>query len=167
MVALHADQSERVQHADVDAIVSRIFNFAYFADNATPIRQSCDMDDEIDGGCHIVSEYAQRHIDAAHGEHGFKAMKSIARAVGVEGGHGSLVTSVHRLHHVERFCPAALANDDAIGAHAQRIAEQVAGRHYSDAFHIGSACFKPHYMCTFKTQLGGIFNGDDALAWAK
>jgi hypothetical protein len=77
------------------------------------------------------------------------------------------VTSIHRLHHVERFRAAALANDDAIGAHTQRIAEQVAGCDYSDAFHVGSARFEPHYMCAFKTQLGCIFNGDDSLAWAK
>ena len=39
---------------------------------------------------------------------------------------GSVVTRVHGLHHVEGFGAAALAYDDAVGTHAERVDHQVA-----------------------------------------
>ena len=50
-------------------------------------------------------------------------MERIARAVGVQGGHRSLMAGIHRLHHVERFRAAALADDDAIRSHAQCVSQ--------------------------------------------
>jgi len=48
------------------------------------------------------------------------------------------VAGVHGLEHVEGLPAAALANDDAIGPHAQRIAHQIANGEGAFAFHIGN-----------------------------
>ena len=52
----------------------------------------------------------------------------VARGVRVDGGQRSLVARVHRLHHVEGLGAADLADDDAVGTHAERVADEVALR---------------------------------------
>ena len=44
----------------------------------------------------------------------------VGRTVGVDGGHRAVVTGVERLEHVERLAAADLADDEAVGPHAQR-----------------------------------------------
>ena len=59
--------------------------------------------------------------------HRFQARERVARRVGVDRAHGPLDAGVHGLQHVQRFGAAALADDDAVGPHAQRGAQQCAG----------------------------------------
>src|SRR5260370_7703529 len=47
------------------------------------------------------------------------------RRVGVNGSHRAFVTRVHGLEHVEGLFAANFPNDDAIGAHAQAVDEQL------------------------------------------
>jgi hypothetical protein len=42
----------------------------------------------------------------------------------VDGCHGAFVARIHGLQHVECFFSAALAEDDAVGPHAQRVLDQ-------------------------------------------
>ena len=44
----------------------------------------------------------------------------VGGAVGVDGGHRTVVAGVERLEHVERLARAHLADDEAVGTHAQR-----------------------------------------------
>ncbi len=44
--------------------------------------------------------------------------------VGVHRAHGPFDAGIHGLEHVQRFGAAALAHDDAVGAHTQRGAQQ-------------------------------------------
>ena len=50
----------------------------------------------------------------------------VARRVRVDRRQRALVTGVHRLEHVERLGAANLADDDPVGAHAQRVADELA-----------------------------------------
>src|SRR5579871_4448090 len=52
-------------------------------------------------------------------------------------GHRPVMAGVHRLQHIERFRAADLAENDAVGAHAQRIAQQVAHGDLAAALEIG------------------------------
>src|ERR1035437_5891800 len=50
----------------------------------------------------------------------------IAGIVSVNGGDGSVVACIHGLQHVERLFPSNLAEDDSIGAHAERVDDEFA-----------------------------------------
>ena len=52
----------------------------------------------------------------------------VARGVGVAGRQRAVVARVHRLEHVQRFATAALADDDALGPHAQALTSCSRGR---------------------------------------
>ena len=56
------------------------------------------------------------------------------------------MAGVHRLQHVEGFGAAHLADDDAVGTHAERVAHELALRHRTDAFDIGRARLHLHDM---------------------
>ena len=73
------------------------------------------------------------------------------------------MAGVHGLHHVERLGAAALAHDDAVGPHAQRVDHQVALRDGAGAFDVHRPRFQPHDVRLLHLQLGRILDGDDAL----
>ena len=70
---------------------------------------------------------------------------------------------VHRLQHVQHLVAAHLAHHNAIGAHAQRRAQQIAQAHPAAPFHIGWACLQGDDMGVLQAQLRGLFHGHDAF----
>ena len=70
---------------------------------------------------------------------------------------------VHRLQHVQHLVRAHLAQHDAVGAHTQGVAHQVAGADFAGALQVGRARFQAHHMPVLQAQLGGVLDGDDAL----
>ena len=75
-----------------------------------------------------------------------------------------VVAGVHGLQHVQRLFAAHLAQDDAVGTHAQRVDHQLALADRALAFQVGRTAFQPDDVLLLDLQLGGIFDGDDALA---
>ena len=65
---------------------------------------------------------------AGHQHQRLEAGQRVARAVGVQRGERAVVARVHGLQHVQHLVAAHLADDDAVGPHAQRVAHQVALR---------------------------------------
>ena len=61
-----------------------------------------------------------------HEHQHLQPLDNLAGAVGVDGGHRAVVAGVHGLDHVQRLGAAALADDDAVGPHAQGVLHQVA-----------------------------------------
>ena len=53
---------------------------------------------------------------------------------------------VHGLQHVERLARAALAHDDAVGAHAQGVAQQVADGDLALPLEVGRARLEAHHV---------------------
>ena len=73
------------------------------------------------------------------------------------------MAGVHRLQHVERFLAAALADDDAVRPHTQRVLQQIAHRDLAGAFEVGGAGLEPHDMRLLQLQFGRVFDRDGAL----
>ena len=112
----------------------------------------------------ICSRMARdRQVDAGHEHHRLEAGERVARRVGVHGGQRAVVAGVHRLEHVQRLAAADLADDDAVGAHAQRVAHQVADGDLAPALDVGRAALQPDDVRLVELQLGGVLDGDDAL----
>ena len=58
---------------------------------------------------------------------------------------------------------AALADDDAVGPHAQAVLHQIADGDRALAFQVGRAALQLHPVILRQLQLGGVLDGDDAL----
>jgi hypothetical protein len=63
----------------------------------------------------------------------------------------------------KRLGAAHLAQDDAVGPHAQRVAHQRALVHLALALDVGRAGLQPHHVRLLQLQLGRVLDGDDAL----
>ncbi len=86
--------------------------------------------------------------------------------VGVHGGDRAVVAGVHRLQHVEGGAVADLADDDAVGPHPQRVADEVADGDLAPALDVGRARLQPQHVLLVELQLGGVLDRDDALVVA-
>ena len=73
------------------------------------------------------------------------------------------MTGVHGLKHVEGFLAAALAEDDAVGTHAQRVLDQFALADFALAFHVGRARLHAADMRLLELKFGRVLDGDEAL----
>ena len=72
------------------------------------------------------------------------------------------MAGVHGLQHVERLAAADLADDDPVGAHAQRVAHQVANGHLAPALDVGRPGFQRDDVRLGEPELGGVLDGDRA-----
>ena len=100
---------------------------------------------------------------AAHHDHRFETAEGLARAVGVQRAHRAVVARVHGLQQVERLRSAHLADDDALGPHAQAVLDEIAHGDLAFAFEVGRARLETHDVRLLQLQLGGVLAGDDAL----
>jgi hypothetical protein len=66
--------------------------------------------------------------------------------------------------HVERLAAADLAHDDAIGTHAERVADQVALRDLAAALEAGDPRLQAHHVRLLQLQLRRVLDRHDALA---
>ena len=80
--------------------------------------------------------------------------KRVARRVGVDSCHRSVVTSVHRLQHVERLAGADLADDDPVGTHAKRVLDEVALSDLATPLDIGRPSLEAHNVRLLQLELG-------------
>ncbi len=68
-----------------------------------------------------------------------------------------------RLQQVERLGAAHLADDDAVGSHAQRGPHEIPHRHRAGAFRVRRAGLEPHHVRLHEPELRGLLDRDDAL----
>ena len=105
----------------------------------------------------------KRHRHAGHADHLLQPLERVARRVGVDRRHRSFVAGVHRLQHVERLFAAALADDDAVGPHAQRVSHEIALADLAFALDVGGAGLQASDMRLLQLQFRGVLDGDQAL----
>ena len=74
---------------------------------------------QVEGRGHLLADGPHRQVEAGHEDHRLEAGQRVARAVGVDRGDRAVVAGVHGLEHVEGLAGTALADDDAVGPHAQ------------------------------------------------
>ena len=60
----------------------------------------------------------------------------------MERGERTIVSSVHGLQHIERFAAAAFTYHDPVGAHAERIDDEVFDRHFAAALDVLEMCIR-------------------------
>ncbi len=70
---------------------------------------------------------------------------------------------VHRLEHVERLRAADLADDDAVGAHAQCVAHELADADLALALDVRRARLERDHVLLLELELGRVLDRDDAL----
>jgi hypothetical protein len=70
------------------------------------------------------------------------------------------VTGVHGLQHVNRFTRTDFTYNNAIGSHAQRIANEVPNGSFSGTFSICWSTFESQNMATREPKFGGVFDRD-------
>ena len=59
--------------------------------------------------------------------------------------------------------PRHLADDDAVGPHAQRVAHEVTDRDLALALDVRRARLEAEHVALMESQLGGVLDGDDPL----
>ena len=83
--------------------------------------------------------------------------------VGVQRAHRAVMAGVHGLQQVESLRAAHLADDDALGPHAQAVAHQVAHGDLALALEVGRTGLQTHDVRLLQLQFGRVLAGDDAL----
>ena len=74
------------------------------------------------------------------------------------------MAGIHGLQHIQRFLAADLTDDDAVGAHAQGVDQQLALMDRALAFDVGRAGFQPNNVFLMELQFGRVFDGDNSFA---
>ena len=88
----------------------------------------------------------------------------VVGTVRVHGRERAVVSGVAGLQHVERLAPADLADDDAIGSHAQRAAHEIAHADRAGSLGVRGPGLEPHDVRLDEPQLGRLLDRDDAFA---
>ena len=111
-----------------DLVVLDAVDLGDVDDLAGAVLEPGGVDDDVDGGRHLLADRPQRQLVAGHQHHGLEPPEHVLGAVGVTGRQRPVVTGGHRLEHVERLACSALADDDAVGAHVHRVPQQAPDR---------------------------------------
>ena len=120
------------------------------------------MDDRIDAARDQAADDVEPGAWRGQG-HGLQAGGDLLGAAGVEGGQKPTVAGVGRLEHVQHLPAADLADDDAVGAHAKGVADELAKRDLALALHIRWARLEPDDVWARQRELGDVLNGHDPL----
>src|SRR5690606_27010542 len=127
------------------------------------VAQACGLDDDVDRTDDDLAHRLLRQYITAHGDHGFHAVEALARAVGMDRAHRTVMARIHGLQEIEHFRPAHFADNDAFGTHAQAVLYQIAHGDFAFAFQIGRAGFQTYHMRLLQLQFCRVFAGDDAF----
>ncbi len=125
------------------------FHSDHFTDRdefTAAVAHTRNLYDQVDRAGDLFADGPNRQIEAAHQNHRFDTRQCIARAVGVDRRERPVVAGVHCLQHVERFGAAALTDDDAVGTHTQRVAEQIPDMDLAFPFDIGRPRFESNHV---------------------
>src|SRR3546814_5768502 len=68
---------------------------------------------------------------------------------------------IHCLEHVERLARPHLADDDAVGAHAQRVLDQLALQDLALALDVGGPRLHAGDVDLLELQLGGVLRSEE------
>ena len=137
------------------------------ADQSAPaIGKPLQLHDDGNRRSNLATDARDRQSHPGHRDHLLKTLERIARRIGMYRRHRTFMTGIHRLHHIEGLFAAALADNDAIGSHAQCILYEVALAYFSFSLNVGRSGFEPSDVQLLKLQFSGVFNGNKTLfAW--
>src|SRR5574340_550207 len=146
-----------------DGVAFHAADFGHGGDLTGTIFETRLLDDQVDGGGGLFADDLEGQVHAGHQHHGLQTGESIARGVGVQGGQRPVMTGVHGLEHVERFAAAHLTDDDAVGAHTQRVPHQVANGNAAMPIDVGGLGLHADDVILLQFEFGCVLDGDDAF----
>src|SRR5262249_23252294 len=138
-------------------------DLAYAGHTALAVGKPMQLHHHLDRRSNLRPDAVLGHRKAGHANHLFQTQYCVARAVGMDRGHGPFVTGGHRLQHVEGFFAAHLTDDDAIGPHAQCIFNELALADLAAPLDIRWAGLQTPNMWLLQLQLGGVLDRDQTL----
>ena len=163
---LAIDEASLLEHEDVledDDVAFHALDLGDVGDLARAVLEPLLVDDQVDGRRDLLADRAQRQLDAGEEHHRLESGEHVARGVGVAGRHRAVVAGVHCLEHVQSFAASALADDDAIGPHAEGVTYQFPDGDGALALDVGGSRLERYDVLLAELELGRILDGDDAL----
>ena len=152
---------ENSLRGDGSAFHARHFGKLHYFSAA--VAQTGELDDDIKRRRHLLAQSAFGKIDTGHKHHCLQAGQGIPGTVRVNRAYGSVMTRVHRLHHIQRFAAADLTDNDPVGAHTKCIADQIPRGYRALSFDIGRARFEPNDVILLKLQFSRVFYRNDSF----
>jgi hypothetical protein len=120
------------------------------------------VDDRTDATADETPDDVEAGAGCGQG-HRLQAGWHLLGAAGMEGGHEPAVPGVGGLQHVQHLGAANLADDDAVGAHAKGVADQLAQRDLASTLDVRRAALKPDDVGAGEPQLGDVLDRDHPL----
>ena len=155
---------EQEQVLQGDHLALHADDLGHVGDAPAAVLQPALVHDQVDRARDLLPDGAHRQVEAGHQHHRLQAGERVTGRVGVDGGERAVVAGVHRLQHVERLATADLTDHDPVRPHPQRVADQVADGDLALALEVGRPVLQPQPVRLAELQLGGVLDGDDALA---
>src|SRR6185437_12257040 len=152
------------QSGNGDRVAFHSGYFSNFGDATRTVFQTANLHDYLNGAGDKLASGFGRHVHTGHQDHVFQTLAAVARRVGVDCGHGSGVTGVHGLQHVERFFTPAFPEDDAVGTHTQCVDHKHTLRNLTLAFDVGRTGLHTDPVLVLQAQFSRVFDCDDAFA---
>ena len=121
------------------------------------------MDEEVEAARDLLADRLHRQLDAGHQDEHLEPVQRVASRVRVDRRERAVVARVHRLEHVERLGAATLADDDPVGPHAERIANEVADAYLALALDVRRARLQRHDVSLLELKLRRVLDRDDPL----
>src|ERR1022692_1983896 len=159
----HTDALEGEDLLQIHLLILHPQHFTDGEDFTGSVLQAGNLHDELDGAGQLLEDDAGGNFEIGHHHHGFQAREGVAGCIGVHRAHGPLDAGVHGLQHVQGFGAAALADDDAVGAHAEGGAQQNALVDAAFLIEVGRAGFELDHVALLELQFRRVFDGDDVL----
>ncbi len=73
------------------------------------------------------------------------------------------MTGIHRLEHVQGLTASYFTDDNSVGSHSKRIADQHSDGDFPFAFQVRRPAFQPDHVLLLKPQFGGVLDGHYAF----
>ena len=121
------------------------------------------VDDDVDRGRDLLPDRPHRQLVAGHEDHRLDAPEHVGGRVRMTGGHRPLVAGRHRLDHVQRLAGTTLADDDAVGAHVEGVAQEIADRDLAACLEVGRSRLEGDDVLLLELELGRVLDRDDAF----
>ena len=86
-----------------------------------------DLHHQVERRAQLLAHRLQRQADLGQEHHRLETTQRVVGPVGMAGGQRSLVPGVHGLQQSKRLASAGLADEEAVGPHAQGVAHQLRG----------------------------------------
>src|SRR5438093_287644 len=160
------DDARLLEHEDVlhdDDVAFHALDLGDVRDLPGPVLEAALVDDEVHGRGDLLADGPQGQVDAGHEDHRLEAREHVARTVGVTGGHRAVMARVHGLEHVEGLARTALADDDAVGPHAQGVPHELADGDGAPTLDVRRPRLERDDVLLAELELGGVLDRDDPL----